>query len=125
MRQTSYEAFKQIESEGLLSKLRFVVYKALYEGGPMTAQETWHYLRDQAARRGEARINGITPRFSELFRCGVIEEDGERPCKITKRKCIVWKVNAKLPVKLERPHRRKCKACDGKGYLETQQTKIF
>lgn len=103
MRQTSIDVYNQIKNEGLLSKLRWVVYDAVYEHGPMTAQETWHLLRDAAARRGEARINGITPRFSELERFGVIRRIRERPCRVTGRNCDEWDVTDSLPGELDKP----------------------
>ncbi len=103
MRQTSIDVYNEIKNSGLLSKLRFEVYDALFQAGPMTAQETWHYLRDQAARNGQAKINGITPRFSELLRSGVIKTVGTAKCKITGRNCTVWEVTDQLPMKLNQP----------------------
>lgn len=110
-RETSIQAYNQIKDEGLLSALRFQVYESLIENGSMTAQESWHYLRDKAARRGEARINGITPRFSELRELGVVYEKTVRPCKITKRNAIEWEVTDQLPVKKEAIKKEKCPCC--------------
>lgn len=102
MRSTSAAVYQQIQNEGLLSKLRFLVYAALYVNKePKTAHEIWHQLRDKAARRGDARINGITPRFSELERLGAIKSVGERPCTITGRICTVWITTNDLPKKSE------------------------
>lgn len=97
MRQTSIDAYEQIKSEGLLSKLQLQIYDTLYRNGPLTAQETWHMLRDEQAMVGEARINGITPRFSELAARGVVKEVGTRKCRISGRVCIVWDVTSSLP----------------------------
>lgn len=101
-RQTSIDAYNTIKENGLLSYLRFQVYEALYMSGPMTAQETWHYLRNVSAMNGDARINGITPRFSELERLGVIKENLIRPCNISGRNVTEWIVTNSLPSKLEK-----------------------
>lgn len=36
-------------------------------------------------------INRITPRVLELRKANIIEKEGERPCKITKRTAMTWK----------------------------------
>jgi len=37
-------------------------------------------------------INRITPRTNELVKAGLVCEDEKRPCKITGRLAIAWKV---------------------------------
>ncbi len=65
-RKTSASVYRQIEAEGLLSRVRFVVYRALYLNGPSTAAEVWQMT-------GESRVT-ISPRFAELLERGVIYE---------------------------------------------------
>ena len=95
-RQTSIAAYHQIKEEGLLSKLRFKVYEIIVEFGPLTAQEAWHIYRKRYNAKGR---DGITPRFSELERFGVIAENKKRPCSVTGRTCIEWIATDKLPIK--------------------------
>jgi hypothetical protein len=73
-----------------------VLFRSLYQNGPLTAQEVWKLLRGDA---GDNRINGITPRFSELERLGVVAPVGERNCTVTNRNCVVWDVTANNPTK--------------------------
>lgn len=96
MRQTSAEAFEQVKASGYISKVQKEVYDCLYQNGPLTAQEVWKLLRGDA---GDNRINGITPRFSELERLGVVNPVGERNCTVTNRNCVVWDVTDKNPTK--------------------------
>jgi DNA-binding MarR family transcriptional regulator len=117
MRSTSINVYKQIEAEGLLSKRRFEVYRAIYNKGPMTQNETLHYLN--------APQSSITPRFAELERMGVIKAIGERSCSITGRVVLVWQTTNNLPVKYEKAKKIKCKSCNGKGYHIEQQQKMF
>ena len=109
-RSTSIETYRQIESEGLLSRLRFDVYKVLFNGGPMTQGEV-------VDRFGGVPRPSITPRFAELERFGVIESIGERPCRVTGRKSMVWQTNDRLPVKPQEQLKLKCPHCNGKGTL--------
>lgn len=89
-RRTSAAVYHQIESEGLLSRVRFLVYEILYHRGPLTAAEVWQ-------RTGESRVT-ISPRFAELLDRGVIYEVRERRCAVTGREVIEWDVTSNLPV---------------------------
>lgn len=123
IRDTSIEVFRQIESEGLLSRLRFEVYSFLYKNGPMTCRELM-----LAMMRGKSFViagGSLSTRFSELERIGVIKNIGVRTCRESGRIAIEWDVTSKLPLKLEKPARHKCKSCGGKGYLEETQTRMF
>lgn len=117
IRQTSIEVYKQIEAEGLLSKRRFEIYRCVFNNGPLTQME--------AARFTGLLDHSVTPRFAELERQGVITTVGERKCSITGRRVLIWDVTDRLPSKFEKPKRTKCKHCDGKGYFEEQQSKLF
>jgi hypothetical protein len=119
VRKTSIEVFKQIEAEGLLSKLRFDVYSALFEFGPCTALE----LYDRCFSK-TSRDHSITPRFSELERLGVIQPLKERSCNVSGRNVMVWDVTDRLPLKLDKPKKRKCHACNGRGYHQEEQVRM-
>lgn len=111
-RRTSVEAFHAIESQGLLSKRRFEVYKTLFHHGPLTAGETAKRLESTGAQ-----IDSIRPRFAELKRAGVIVECGVRMCNVTGMRCMVWDVTEHLPAKPPKCTRIKCATCNGKGFV--------
>lgn len=101
MRQTSIDTYHAIKESGLLSKLRFTAYDCIYHHGPITQSECFNMI----CHDPKGRINGhqsIAPRFAELKRFGVIEEAYVKPCNITGRKCIAWKVTGNLPAKPDR-----------------------
>jgi hypothetical protein len=90
-RSTSIEAYKKIQAEGLLSKLRFQVYDVLFNRGPLTQGETWkeHF--------GSSQRHTICPRFAELESLGVVQCVGERPCRVTGRVTRLYDVTDQLP----------------------------
>lgn len=118
-RPTSILSFNTIVENGLLSKMKLQVYSALYEHGPATALEL--YTR---CFKETHRDHSITPRFSELERMGVVRNVRERICTQSGSLAIEWETTDKLPAKLEKPHREKCKTCNGKGYIQTQQVRF-
>lgn len=121
IRQTSLEAYNTIKENGLLSGRRLEVYSALYEYGPCTGTELFYKMNKS---RNPSHSN-ITTRLGELRDMGVVKEVEERACNITGMKVIVWDCTSNLPVKFEKPTQTKCPHCDGKGFVETQQTKLF
>ncbi len=92
-RRTSIEAYRTIESEGLLSKRRWEVYQYVYHNGPVIAKEAW------LAIAPNSNSGVITTRFSELLRAGVLEPIGERIDDRTGMVAILWDVTDRLPVK--------------------------
>jgi hypothetical protein len=116
-RKTSIEVYRRIQSEGLLSKLRFEVYDLLFQTGPLTG------IVDQLSRRsGRFRAGGTyNGRLSELRRAGVVDEVGIAVDPITGNNVILWDVTDRLPVKFEKPKRYKCEHCKGNGYIEEAQ----
>lgn len=120
IRQTSLEAYRQIQSEGLLSRVRFDVYSILFREGPLTMADIHKRLSSGRSVSGGT----YTSRLSELERIGVIREVKRVKCPITGRTATLWDVTDKLPIKLEKSKRLKCKSCNGKGYLETQQARF-
>ena len=66
IRQTSIGCYRQIKSEGLLSKMRFEVYSALLSmGKPSTTREVYETMNV---------IKQEATRFTELRKLGVIYE---------------------------------------------------
>lgn len=96
IRHTSIEAYNEIKEEGLVGRLQFEVYSKLFDHGPMTQGELSEYHLQGYAKQG------LTPRFAELAKMGIIAAYSERPCKVTGRTCLVWDVTDKLPVKPEK-----------------------
>ncbi len=121
IRKTSIDAYKQIEAEGLLSKRRWQVYKALFHEGPLTASQIANNI---PGFKSESVGFNVHARLCELRSMGVVDEIGEVDCPITSRRVIQWDVNDKLPLKFEKEIRHKCKYCDGKWYTVEQQAKF-
>lgn len=117
-RSTSIKAYRTIKENGMLSQKRLEAYEVLFKHGPATAMELRKYYPPGIVD------SQIRARLNELRACGVAYEVRERPCSITGMSVIEWDVNEKLPVKLEKPIREKCKSCNGKGYVQTQQTRF-
>jgi hypothetical protein len=87
IRQTSIQAYTEIESKGLLSKVRWKVYEHLFNAGPLTGSELNHDLGG----------SGYHKRLSELEQLGVVYLAGKRTCNITGMECETWDVTATLP----------------------------
>lgn len=121
-RQTSIEAFREIQANGLLSQRRFEVYSVVYHHGPMTSAEAFKILNDQSPVKN---LTQSRARFTELREIGVFQEVGMRKCSVTGHKAIVWDVTDNIPVKMEKPIKMKCPHCDGKGFVKNTQRKLF
>jgi hypothetical protein len=91
LRQTSLQAYEEIERSGTLGRLQGITYRLLYKDGPLTAQELC-----QAG--GHA---GLWKRLSELKEMGVAIEVGEKVCRVTGHMAILWDVTADLPRRME------------------------
>lgn len=93
IRQTSIDVYTKIKAEGLLSRMRWRVYEALYLNGPLTGKELDQLLGTDSAHK----------RLSELKALGVIEDSGEkvRACRVSGENVIEWDVTSNLPVKVE------------------------
>lgn len=114
IRQTSIETYRKIEAEGLLSKKRFEIYKAIFTFGPVTRSE----IAELISHKGYA--GNVSARLTELRDMSVVEEVGERVCTITNQKVILWDVNKNIPLKLNKSTKIKCQHCKGKGYFEQE-----
>jgi hypothetical protein len=95
-RETSIETYNQIKAEGLLGKMQIEVLGAVVENWPCTSGEAFDRMRDHRER---SPLSQTRARFTELRDNGVIEEVGERICKISGRNAIVWAPTGKLPCK--------------------------
>ena len=108
IRQTSIETYNKIEKEGLLSKMRLKVYKAIVDNAPCTSGEASATFENKRKVPSQLRA-----RFTELRELGVIKEDGTKICSITGRKAIKWDLTGNLPEKIHKndnPKPRQLKA---------------
>lgn len=93
VRDTSIEAYKQINESGLLSKRRAEVYNYLYNYGPATAQQIY-----KSISQGK-NPSCYLGRLSELRESGVVAEKGKVKCEWTGHRVILWDVTSSLPIK--------------------------
>ena len=85
MRGTSLESYTQVE----LGEGQKVVYDALWEH---TMRGVYPTDRELTKTLDEDDPNKIRPRRFELMERGLIEEAGKRPCEITGRKALTWRI---------------------------------
>lgn len=122
IRQTSIDAYNEIVSNGLLGERQFSVYKMLFEFGPLTSYELTRKFKEN---NWLSELGGIHQRLSELERKNVVKLVGKKVNQETGKNNILWDVTDRLPIKLEKSKRTKCKHCNGKGYYEHQQARLF
>lgn len=101
MRTTSIRVYREIKESGLLSRMRWRVYRVVFKHGPLTA----HELDTHLAAPEETKTS-YHKRLSELERVGVCRVVGERPCTITGRSALLWDVTDNLPTKYTKPQTR-------------------
>ena len=97
IRQTSIDCFKQIQSQGLLSKRRLEVLETILQSAPCTSSEA---IKNAKVTFG---VFGVSSRFTELRDLGVIYEKGIKKCTVTGRNVIEWDLTDKLPLKEKAP----------------------
>lgn len=90
IRKTRAECYHQIKLNGLLSKMRFLIFEAVYNNEGSTAREIFNKCNLNTNQSG---------RFTELRELGVIYEKGVKICSITGKKAISWGLTDKLPNK--------------------------
>jgi len=100
VQQTSIECYNKIKESGLLARCKMEAYTALWHTRPATAAEAydWHIRK----YGGVPNLNLFRSRFTMLKDEDVIEEVGERNCRITGMNVIVWDVTDRLPKKPQR-----------------------
>lgn len=119
-RQTSIECYNTIKENGLLKKLKWRVYDYIYHHGPVSQNEAYIALTSEGMN-----VGSIGTRFSELERQGAVTIVGTKLNPATGMEVYIWDTTNNIPVKLEKPTRHKCNTCNGKGYIETTQAKLF
>ncbi len=94
VRKTSRDVYHRIESEGLLSKNRWEVYKVLFHHGPLTSGEIYRLLKMDNVSMWKG---AVCARVSDLNNMQCVYEVGVRECSVTGEIVTVWDVNADLP----------------------------
>lgn len=108
MRTTSLEVYHQIKQEGLLSKMRWLVYEDVFQNGPCTSAQSFKRI---IGSNGSRSLTQSRARFTELRDMGAFKELGTTRCPVTGRKAILWDVTSKAPTQLKR-ETRKSYACE-------------
>ena len=111
-RETSFEAYRTIRDNGLLSVRRFEVYEILFYHGPLTAHEVVKIARKRYPLANQTTFNA---RLSELKERGVVMNCGVKKNPVSGVDNLLWDVTAKLPIKLKKKKLVKCFMCNGKG----------
>lgn len=111
-RNTSIEAYHQIQDSGVLSKMRWTVYDDMFHNGPSTSNESQQ-------RTGLTRRDNSS-RCSELRDRGFLEEVEVRVCTVSGHKCIVWDVtDRRAPLEVDKKKKKTTKQ-----QLEEAQARI-
>jgi hypothetical protein len=92
IRRTSIAAYSAIRDSPIIGRIQWRIYAHLYHHGPKTSGEVYRSLRPPHKTPSQIRA-----RFTELRELGVLREVGERSCRITGRRCILWDVTNNLP----------------------------
>lgn len=90
---------QQIEDEGLLSRMRLIVFEVLFTAGPLTASEVAQKLMAGGAHVGGGRSGpgNVGARITELCDLGVVRQTGQRACRATGRDVAEWDITGELP----------------------------
>lgn len=95
-RLTSIQAYNKIVENGLLSKRRLQVFEFIVNNAPCTQKQAWEHFRADH-HSGASSGGGITSRFVELERLGVIEEVDQLRDPDTGMMNTVYDVTGKMP----------------------------
>ena len=90
---TCGQAYREIEANGLLSRMRFRVYDLLFRDGPLTQREVDVRLGTDSGHK----------RVSELVERRVVRAVGERSCSVSGQLAVEWDVTDGLPVEPQKP----------------------
>jgi len=102
VRKTSIDAYNKIVESGLVSKRRMEVYDVLFHKGPLTRSEIDAILQEREKGKPLPYRSHISSRLFELRGMNLVKEIGEKICKVTNMKVILWDVTDNLPSKLEK-----------------------
>lgn len=110
MKQTSIDAYYKVMESGLLSKRRKQVYEFIFQNGPVSMHHTWRSIAPHLA------TGGISTRFSELERMGLICASGYEMDIISKQRVVLWEITDQDYVpKLEQKKVEYIYACESCG----------
>ncbi len=119
-RSTSISAYAVINESGLLGELQLAVYNTLVQHGSHTAHEVWNILKEGNPDLMNKKSDGITPRFSELKKKGVVAELPKRKCNVTGMQAIEWCAVDGLPIKIAKTKLNKDKIADMQEFIKTR-----
>ena len=88
IRETSVDAWHDIQASGVLGTEQLKAYGCLYKYGPQTGRE----LNDKLGP-------DMHKRLSELERYGIVASKGKRKCGITGRIVLEWGVTGQRPMR--------------------------
>lgn len=131
IRDTSIDTYYEIKDNGLLSEMRLQAYGLLVDHGAMTANELMAKAKEYYPNISHQRVESLGRRLSELRDLGCVDEVGIVVCSITKRKCIKWAVNGKLPIiqidkkRLTNPQKLDIMKCKIELFLQTRQDDLL
>lgn len=108
MRDTSLQAYMEIQALGLVNTNRERVLRAVAENPDSTDRELALIL-------GEEDPNRVRPRRKELFDLKLVIEAGKKVCSVSGREAYTWRINTDYRNRtLE--EKVQCEHCDGRGY---------
>jgi hypothetical protein len=127
LRDTSLEAIEHLRFTGALGPMKMRVYTALwdflnkYDFFP-TGGELSFFMGNIT----QGSNSNVITRLGELREKGMVKEHTKRDCKRTGYSAHTWEpLPQDTPLKFDKPQRHKCKACNGKGFIEETQSKFF
>lgn len=93
VRETSHEAFVEVQESGLISDMQTRIYTYLYANGPLTANEVALGISSKT----KSQQKNIPTRLGELRGRGVVKEVGRKCCSVTGMNVILWDVTPNSP----------------------------
>ncbi len=125
VRSTSLEIYRKIKENGFLTKLEAEVYDCFYEHGAMTTNEMLRNIAQVLGTANYRKIASYQKVVKRLVHRLALMEMGKRECTVTGNSANYFITTDRLPIKFEKPERHKCNACDGRGFIEETQARLF
>jgi hypothetical protein len=121
---TSIEAYIKFKEAGRINERQLQIFKALACSGEpdLTANEVWDWTRKNVEGAAYWK-DGVTQRFSELWRDGLLIRLPKRKCKITGGKCRAWKLAPLGTPKRRKPIARDDLIQDMRDFLDALKNK--
>lgn len=107
VRDTSREAYTDIQESGILSAQLKRIHEALLEHGPCTAQELLFKTGWDQRKLNSVQTNIPSKLHFLVNMYGIAREKGKRLCQIKKRRAIVYEALEVKPVKKPKPELKK------------------